>query len=116
MRLGRCFSLRIPAVFLFPEAVGLSSSGAGAFAAVNISHYMLQVSTSEAFNAGSWTEIRVPSQDSAPSVAVTLGQAELPFLQFGIVLYIRANASNGFLESNYSALLVSIMVCLALEY
>ena len=77
---------------------------------------MLQVSTSEAFDAGSSTEIRVPSQDSAPSVAVTLGQAELPFLQFGIVLYIRANASNGFLESNYSALLVSVMVCLALEY
>ena len=77
---------------------------------MNISHYMLQVSTSEAFNAGSWTEIRVPSQDSAPPVAVTLGKAELPFLQFGIVLYIRANASNGFLESIYSAVTVTRLV------
>ena len=77
---------------------------------MNISHYMLQVSTSEAFNAGSWTEIRVPSQDSAPSVVVILRQAELPFLQFGIVLYIRANASNGFLESNYSAVTVTRLV------
>ena len=71
---------------------------------------MLQVSTSEAFNAGSWTEIRVPSQNSAPFVAVTLGQAELPFLQFGIVLYIRANASNGFTESKYSAANVTRLV------
>ena len=77
---------------------------------MNITHYMLQVSSSVAFNSGSWTDIRVPSQDSAPSVAVTLGQAELPFLQFGIVLYIRANASNGFLESNYSAVHVTRLV------
>ena len=77
---------------------------------MNISHYMLQVSTNESFDAGSWTEIRVPSEGSAPSVAVTLGQAELPFLQFGIVLYIRANASNGFLESNYSAVKVTRLV------
>ena len=71
---------------------------------------MLQVSTSEAFDAGSSKEIRLHSQNSAPSVAVTLGQAELPFLQFGIVLYIRANASNGFLESNYSAVHVTRLV------
>ena len=77
---------------------------------MNITHYMLQVSSSVAFNSGSWTDFRVPSQDSAPSVAVTLGQAELPFLQFGIVLYIRANASNGFLESNYSAVHVTRLV------
>ena len=77
---------------------------------MNITHYMLQVSTNESFAAGSWTDIRVSSQDSAPSVAVTLGQAELPFLQFGIVLYIRANASNGFLESNYSAVHVTRLV------
>ena len=77
---------------------------------MNISHYMLQVSTSESFDAGSWTEIRVPSEDSAQFVAVTLGQAELPFLQFGIVLYIRANASNGFFESNYSAVKVTRLV------
>ena len=76
---------------------------------MNISHYMLQVSTNESFDAGSWTEIRVPSP-SAPLVAVTLGKAELPFLQFGIVLYIRANASNGFLESNYSAVTVTRLV------
>ena len=77
---------------------------------MNLSHYMLQVSTNESFGAGSWTDIRVPSQNSAPSVAVTLGLAELPFLQFSIVLYIRANASNGFLESNYSAVNVTLLV------
>ena len=78
---------------------------------------MLQVSTNEAFDDGSWTEIRVPSQDSAPSVAVTLGKAVLPFLQFGIVVYIRANASNGFLESNYSAVKVTRLVgeCLGIN-
>ena len=77
---------------------------------MNISHYMLQVSTSAAFYAGSSKEIRVPSQDSAPSVAVTLGKVGLPFLQFGIVLFIRANASNGFTESNYSAVKVTRLV------
>jgi hypothetical protein len=71
---------------------------------------MLQVSTSAAFDAGSSKEIRVPSQDSAPSVAVTLGKVELPFLQFGMVLYIRARSSNGFLESNYSAVYVTRLV------
>ena len=82
----------------------------GAGRDVNIVQYMLQVSTSEAFDAGSSKEILVPSQYSAPAVAVTLGKAELPFLQFGIVLYIRANASNGFLESNYSAAYVTRLV------
>jgi hypothetical protein len=82
----------------------------GAGRDVKIAYYKLQVSTSESFDAGSWTDIRVSSQDSAPFVAVTLGQAELPFLQFGIVLYIRANASNGFLESNYSAVHVTRLV------
>jgi hypothetical protein len=74
---------------------------------------MLQVSTNEAFDAGSWTEIRVPSQDSAPSVAVTFGKAVLPFLQFGIKVYLRATASSFFatsITSNYSDVKVTLLV------
>ena len=68
------------------------------------------MSTSGDFDATSTKEITVPSQNSAPSVAVTLGKAELPFLQFGITIYMRARSSNGFTESNYSAVKVTLLV------
>ena len=56
-------------------------------------------------------EIIVPSQNSAPSVAVTLGKAELPFLQFGIKVYMRATATSVFANStNYSAVKVTLLV------
>ena len=76
----------------------------------DIAHYTLQVSTSGDFDGISTKEITVPSQNSAASVNVTLGLDQLPFLQFGIVLYIRANASNGFSESIYSAVKVTLLV------
>ena len=96
--------------FFSEEADGCLSSGVGALAAVNISHYTLQVSTSGDFIATSTKEITVPSQNSAPSVAVTLGLDEVPFLQFGITIYMRARSSNGFSESNHSAVNVTLLV------
>ena len=68
------------------------------------------MSTSGDFDANSTKEITVDSQSSAPSVAVTLGKAELPFLQFGIIIYMRVRSSNGFTESNYSAVNVTLLV------
>ena len=55
-------------------------------------------------------EFRLSSQNSAPSVAITLGLDQLPFLQFGIKVYLRASSSNGFTESNYSAVKVTLLV------
>ena len=67
------------------------------------------MSTSGDFDGTSTKEISVPSQNSAPSVAVTLGKAELPFLQFGIKVYMRAIATSVFTNStNYSAMNVTI--------
>jgi hypothetical protein len=97
-------------VSLCSEADGCRASGFGDLAAVNISHYTLQVSTSGGFDATSTKEFTVLSQNSAPSVAVTLGLDELPFLQFGITIYMRARSSNGFTESNYSAVNVTLLV------
>ena len=69
------------------------------------------MSTSGDFDGPSTKEISVPSQNSAPSVAVTLGKAELPFLQFGIKVYIRATATSVFANStNYSAVNVTLLV------
>jgi hypothetical protein len=68
------------------------------------------VSTSDAFIATSTQEISVPSQNSAPSVAVTLGLDKLPFLQFGIKVYMRATATSVFAQSTYSAVKVTILV------
>ncbi len=69
------------------------------------------MSTSGDFDTTSTKEITVPSQNSAPSVAVTLGKAELPFLQFGIKVYIRATATSVFANStNYSAVNVTLLV------
>ena len=68
------------------------------------------MSTGGDFDATSTKDITVPSQNSAPSVAVTLGLDELPFLQFGITIYMRARSSNGFTESNYSAVNVALLV------
>ena len=82
----------------------------GAGRDADISHYTLQVSTSGDFLATSTKEITVHSQNSAPSVAVTLGLVEVPFLQFGITIYMRARSSNGFTESNYSAAKVTLLV------
>ena len=82
----------------------------GAGRDADISHYTLQVSTSGDFIATSTKEMTVPSQNSAPSVAVTLGLVEVPFLQFGTTIYMRARSSNGFTESNYSAVNVTLVV------
>ena len=71
---------------------------------------MLEVSSSASFIATSTKKISVPSQNSAPSVAVTLGLDELPFLQFGIKVYIRATATSVFAQSTYSAVKVTILV------
>ena len=69
------------------------------------------MSTSGDFDGTSTKEISVPSQNSAPSVAVTLGKAELPFLQFGIKVYMRATATSVFANStNYSAVKVTLFV------
>ena len=68
------------------------------------------MSTSGGFDANSTKEITVPSQNSALSVAITLGLDEIPFLQFGIKVYMRARSSNGFTESNYSAVNVTLLV------
>ena len=69
------------------------------------------MSTSGDFDGTSTKEISVPSQNSAPSVAVTLGKAELPFLQFGIKVYMRATATSVFANStNYSAVKVTLLV------
>jgi len=76
-----------------------------------MSHYTLQVSTSGDFIATSTIEIRLSSQNSAPSVAVTLGLDQLPFLQFGIKVYMRASATSVFANStNYSAVKVTLLV------
>jgi hypothetical protein len=98
---------------LFSEADGCLPSGSGDLAAANISHYMLQVSTSAYFDANSTIEFRLPSQNSAPSVSVKLGLTQLPFLQCNssIKVYIRANCSNGFTESNFSAVKVTLVSC-----
>ena len=83
--------------------------GAGRHA--DISHYTLQVSTSGDFDGTSTKEITVPSQNSAPSVNVTLGLVELPFLQFGIKVYMRATATSVFANStSYSAVNVTLLV------
>ena len=110
VRSCRCLSLRILAVDLFSGDDGCRASGFGDLAAVNISHYTLQVSTSGDFDGTSTKEITVPSQNSAPTVAFTLGLDEVPFLQFGIKVYMRARSSNGFTESNYSAVNVTLLV------
>jgi len=112
VRSCRCLSLRIPAVSFFSEeADGCLSSGVGALVAVNILHYTLQVSTSGDFDNTSTREITVPSQNSAPSVAVTLGLDELPFLQFGIKVHMRATATSVFANStSYSAVNVTLLV------
>ena len=56
-------------------------------------------------------EFRLSSQNSAPSVAVTLRKAELPFLQFGIKVYMRATATSVFANStNFSAVNVTLLV------
>ena len=68
------------------------------------------MSTSGDFDGTSTKEFTVSSQNSAPSVAVTLGLDEVPFLHFGIKVYIRARSSNGFMESNYSAVNVTLLV------
>jgi hypothetical protein len=39
-----------------------------------------------------------------------LGLVEVPFLQFGTTFYMRARSSNGFTESNYSAVNVTLLV------
>ncbi len=97
-------------VYLFSEADVCRASGFGDLAAVNISHYTLQVSTSGDFDGTSTKEITVPSENSAASVAISLGLDEVPFLQFGITIYMRARSSNGFTESNYSAAKVTLLV------
>ena len=68
------------------------------------------MSTTGDFDANSTEEITVLSQNSAPSVAVTLGLVEVPFLRFGTTIYMRARSSNGFTESNYSAVNVTLLV------
>ena len=69
------------------------------------------MSTTGDFIATSTKEITVPSQNSAPSVAVTLGLVEVPFLQFGIKVYMRATATSVFANStNYSAVNVTLLV------
>ena len=74
-------------------------------------HYTLQVSTSGDFDGPSTKEISVPSQNSAPTVAFTLGLDEVPFLQFGIKVYMRATATSVFANStNYSAVNVTLLV------
>ncbi len=111
VRSCRCLSWRIPAVSLCSEADGCISSGLGAGRDADIAHYTLQVSTSGDFIATSTKEITVPSQNSAPSVAVTLGLDELPFLQFGIKVHMRATATSVFASStNYSAVKVTLLV------
>ena len=91
---------------MFSEVDGCWGSGFGDLAAVDISHYTLQVS-----NGTSSREFRLPSQNSAPSVAVTLGLDQLPFLQFGIKVYMRATATSVFAQStNYSAVNVTLLV------
>ena len=83
----------------------------GAGRDADIVYYTLQVSTSEDFDGTSTKEITVPSQNSAPSVAVTLGLDQLPFLQFGIKVYMRAIATSVFAQSNnYSAVNVTLLV------
>ena len=83
----------------------------GAGRDADISHYTLQVSTSGDFLATFTKEMTVPSQNSAPSVAVTLGLDELPFLHFGIKVYMRATATSVFANStNYSAVNVTLLV------
>ena len=83
----------------------------GAGRDADISHYTLQVSTSGDFIATSTKEITVLSQNSAPSVAVTLGLVEVPFLRFGIKVYMRATATSVFANStNYSAVNVTLLV------
>jgi hypothetical protein len=71
---------------------------------------MLQVSTDEAFHPNFTKTFR---KNSAPSVNVTLGLDELPFLQFGIKVYVRATASSFFatsITSNYSEVKVTLLV------
>ena len=83
----------------------------GAGRDADIAHYTLQVSTSGDFIATSTIEIRLSSQNSAPSVAVTLGLDQLPFLQFGIKVYMRATATSVFAQSTYySAVKVTLLV------
>ena len=83
----------------------------GAGRDADIVYYTLQVSTSEDFDGTSTKEITVPSQNSAPSVAVTLDLDQLPFLQFGIKFYMRATATSVFAQStNYSAVNVTLLV------
>ena len=74
---------------------------------------MLQVSTDEAFHPNFTKTFRKNAQNSAPSVNVTLGLDELPFLQFGIKVYVRATASSFFatsITSNYSEVKVTLLV------
>jgi len=74
---------------------------------------MLQVSTDEAFHPNFTKTFRKNAQNSAPSVNVTLGSDELPFLQFGIKVYLRATASSFFassITSNYSDVKVTFLV------
>ena len=98
-------------VYLFSEADVCRASGFGDLEAVNISHYTLQVSTSGDFDGTSTKEITVPSQNSAASVNVTLGLDQLPFLQFGIKVHMRATATSVFASStNYSAVKVTLLV------
>ena len=69
------------------------------------------MSTTGDFDANSTKEITVPSQNSAPSVAVTLGLVDVPFLQFGIKVYMRATATSVFANStDYSAVNVTLLV------
>ncbi len=69
------------------------------------------MSASGDFDGTSTKEITVPSQNSALSVAVTLGLDQLPFLQFGIKVYMRATATSVFAQSNnYSAVKVTLLV------
>ena len=69
------------------------------------------MSTSGDFLATSTKEITVHSQNSAPSVAVTLGLVDVPFLQFGIKVYMRATATSVFANSTkYSAVNVTLLV------
>ena len=111
VRSCRCLSLRIPAVSLCSEADGCLSSGLGAGRDADIAHYTLQVSTSGDFDGTSTKEITVPSQNSAPFLNVTLGLDQLPFLQFGIKVYMRATATSVFAQSTYySAVKVTLLV------
>ena len=83
----------------------------GAGRDADIVYYTLQVYTSGDFDGTSTKEITVPSQNSAPFLNVTLGLDQLPFLQFGIKVYMRATATSVFANStNYSAVKVTLLV------